>query len=441
MACRVAAAGCTDVESTKLHVGSKGSQVGCPSFLGDEQMAEDVGTRTRPRAKTPRAPLPERAKTDDSLRAERLDTDGALKGDVASAERDADDVVDQAREVADAVLNEARSKADRESLRTPPAEAAAVDAERAEADHVVRVERAAADGALDRDRKEQADTLATLLVHERAATDAYLLTERDRADDAVAHRDDFLGMVAHDVRNLLNGVVLNLALLRPGDGVPEPQVTAAADRIRRYVARMNRLIDDLVDVTSIDAGKLAMVPVEGDVAALVTEATDTFQPAAREKGVSLSAAVPAGPLLARFDHDRLLQVFANLIANAIKFTPSGGHIAVGVEALRGLIRFGVTDTGEGIPAPMLEAIFERFWQAGKNDRRGMGLGLYISKSIVDAHHGRIWAESELGQGTRVYFTLPVSGAPTPVSKGRSPVRGHARAARRGKGTADRRRRR
>jgi signal transduction histidine kinase len=303
------------------------------------------------------------------------------------------------------------------------------------------VERAAADVALDTDRKEQADTLATLLVHERAATDAYLLTERDRADDAVAHRDDFLGMVAHDVRNLLNGVVLSLEMLRPGDDEPAPHVVAATTRIRRYVARMNRLIGDLVDVTSIDAGKLAVVAVEGDVAALVTEATDTFQPAAREKGVSLSAAVPAGPVLAPFDHDRLLQVFANLIANAIKFTPSGGHIAIGVEASRGLIRFGVSDTGEGIPAPMLEAIFERFWQAGKNDRRGMGLGLYISKSIVDAHHGRIWAESEPGQGTRVYFTLPVSGAQKPVSKGRSPVRGHARPARRGKGTADRRRRR
>jgi signal transduction histidine kinase len=219
------------------------------------------------------------------------------------------------------------------------------------------------------------------------------------------------------------------------------EIANHAARIRRYVARMNRLIGDLVDVTSIDAGKLAIVPVEGDVVALVTEATDTFQAAAGEKGVSLSAEVPAGPLRVPFDHDRLLQVFANLIANAIKFTPSGGHIQVRVEAPPGLVRFCVSDTGVGIPAPMLEAIFERFWQAGKNDRRGMGLGLYISKSIVDAHHGRIWAESELGQGTRVYFTLPVSGAPTLVSKGRSPVRGHARPARRGKGTADRRRRR
>jgi signal transduction histidine kinase len=322
-----------------------------------------------------------------------------------------------------------------------PAAADAVESERAKADRVVRVERAAADVALDIGRKEQAETLTTLLVHERAATDAYLLTERDRADDAVAHRDDFLGMVAHDVRNLLNGVVLSLELLRPGDDEPAPHIVAAANRIRRYVARMNRLIGDLVDITSIDAGKLAMVPVEGDAAALVTEAADTFQAAAREKGVSLSAEVPAGPLRALFDHDRLLQVFANLIANAIKFTPSGGRIVAGVEAPRGRIRFWVSDTGEGIPAAMLEAVFERFWQAGQNDRRGMGLGLYISKSLVDAHRGRIWAESELGQGTRVYFTLPVADAPKAVSKGRGPVRGHARAARRSKGTADRRRHR
>ena len=277
-------------------------------------------------------------------------------------------------------------------------------------------------------------------MHERAATDAYLLTERARSDDAVAHRDDFLGMVAHDVRNLLNGVVLSLELLRPGDEEPAPHVAAAATRIRRYVARMNRLIGDLVDVTSIDAGKLAMAPVEGDAAALVTEATETFQPAAREKGVSLSAEVPAGPLLAEFDHDRMLQVFANLIANAIKFTPSGGKIIVRVEAAPGMLRFCVSDTGVGIPAPMLEAIFERFWQVGENDRRGMGLGLYISKCIVEAHGGRIWAESELGKGSRVYFTLPVAGARKRVSPGREPVRGQARAPRRGKETTDRRRR-
>jgi signal transduction histidine kinase len=323
-------------------------------------------------------------------------------------------VVDRARAVADAVLGAARLRADRESLRRRrPPEAGAVVGERARADLAVRGERATADVTLRSDRKDQADALAALLVHERAVTDAYLLTERARSDDAVAHRDDFLGMVAHDVRNLLNGVVLSLELLRLGDEEPDPHVADAASRIRRYVARMNRLIGDLVDVTSIDAGKLAVTPVAGDVTALVREAMETFLPAALEKGLSLSASVPAGPLPAEFDHDRMLQVFANLIANSIKFTPVGGKIGVRVEALRGILRFCISDTGVGIPPTMLDAIFERFWQVGANDRRGQGLGLYISKCIVEAHRGRIWAESGAGTGSQLYFTLPVRGTRRP----------------------------
>jgi signal transduction histidine kinase len=390
----------------------------------------------------PRGRSQERAKTDDSLRAERKNVDDARKAGRASAERDADGVVDHARAVADAVLGAARVKADHVSLRPRrPAEAGAVTGERARADLAVRGERATADVALRTDRQDRADALDALLVHERAATDAYLLTERARSDDAVANRDDFLGMVAHDVRNLLNGVVLSLELLRPAEGAGEPDslISAAANRIRRYVARMNRLIGDLVDVTSIDAGRLAVTRIEGDAAALVAEATETFQPAALEKGVSLSAEVPPGPLLADFDHDRMLQVFANVIANAIKFTPAGGRITVRVEEARGMLRFSISDTGVGIPASMLDAIFERFWQRVGNDRRGQGLGLYISKSILEAHRGRIWAESELGKGTRLYFTLPVRSSRRRGSPGESAARDKARPARRGKGRSDRRR--
>jgi signal transduction histidine kinase len=393
-------------------------------------------------ARKTRGRLLERARTDDSLRTERKNIDDARKGARASAERDADGVVDRARAVADAVLSASRLKADHESLRPRPAEAGAVVGERARADLAVRGERATADVALRSDRKDRADALDALLVHEREATDAYLLTERARSDDAVAHRDDFLGMVAHDVRNLLNAIVLNLELLRPAGGDDEPglQGSAAANRIRRNVARMNRLIGDLVDVTSIDAGKLATSPIEGDAAALVAEAAETFQPAALEKGVSLSVEVPAGPLLAEFDHDRMLQVLANLIANAIKFTPCGGKISVRVEAGRGTLRFCASDTGVGIPAPMLAAIFERFWQVGENDRRGQGLGLYISKCIVEAHRGRIWAESKAGKGSQLYFTLPVPSSQRRGSPTRGAARDEARPARRREGRADRRRR-
>ncbi len=349
----------------------------------------------------------ERAKTDDSLRTERAKTDDALKGDRASAARGAQGVVDEARTVADAVVRTARRKVD-DAPAARDRDPAAVARERKRADRVVGAERAAADQVLEGDIEDRADALNALLVHERAATDAFLLTERARSDDAVENRDDFLGMVAHDVRNLLNLVVLSLELLRPRDEAePDPQVAATADRIRRYVARMNRLVGDLVDVTSIDAGRLAVHPKECDAATLVEEATETFQAVALAKGVTLSAALPGRPLLALFDHDRMLQVASNVLSNAIKFTPRGGTVRFAAGEADGIIRLSVSDTGVGIPASALQAIFERFWQVGTDDRRGMGLGLYISKCIVAAHGGRIWAESEPGKGSEVCFTLPL----------------------------------
>ena len=107
----------------------------------------------------------------------------------------------------------------------------------------------------------------------------------------------------------------------------------------------------------------------------------------------------------------MLQVFANLIGNAIKFTPKGGESPPAWRRPRASSASGPRH-GRGYPAPLQEAIFERFWQVGKNDRRGLGLGLYISKCIVEAHGGRIWAESEAGKGTRLCFTLPGAGVET-----------------------------
>ena len=384
---------------------------------------------------------PDRTKTDKSLREERANTDDAIRGDRASSERDAESVIDKARALADAAVKAERKKTDQEALLPPrPAKKGAVVGQRAKADRGVRGARATVDDALRSDLKGRADALEALLVHERAATDTYLLTERVRSDKDVSHRDDFLGMVAHDVRNLLNLVVLSLAMLRPDDAEPPAHVTAATARIRRYVARMNRLIGDLVDVTSIDAGKLAVEPVEGDAAALMTEASETFQPAALEKCVFLSTEIPAGPFRAVFDHDRMLQVFANLLSNSIKFTPRDGKIDVSAERTGGMLRFCVSDTGVGIATPMLEAVFERFWQVGKNDRRGMGLGLYISKCIVESHGGRIWAESKVGKGSRFYFTLPVTAARPRRSTARIAAQEKAPPRRRGKARAIRPRR-
>ncbi|MBC7918766.1 MAG: HAMP domain-containing histidine kinase, partial [Rhodoferax sp.] len=286
---------------------------------------------------------------------------------------------------------------------------AAIAEDREVEDATLRDERAAADKAVRRERAESSRVLTRLLPLERDATDQYLLTERARSDDALATRDDFLGMVSHDLRDLLNGIVVSSQFLaqKLEKHSDSERLLLETTRIERYGARMNRLIGDLVDVASIDAGKLAMQTVEGDVASLVFEAVEALQITASAKGVSLVVGNVQETCLAEFDHDRMLQVLANLIANSIKFTPKGGSIQVHCERAGESLEFCVDDTGEGIPSSMLEAVFERFWQVGKNDRRGLGLGLYISRCIVEAHGGNIRAERNAGQGTRMHFTLPV----------------------------------
>ena len=131
---------------------------------------------------------------------------------------------------------------------------------------------------------------------------------------------------------------------------------------------------------------------------------------ASEKGITLKCEPVEGALLANFDHDRMLQVLANLITNALKFTPKGGAISIRGEQAGAELRLSVKDTGSGIPDNMLTAVFERFWQVNKNDQRGLGLGLYISNCIVEAHHGKIWAQSKLGEGTVFHCTIPAAAA-------------------------------
>ncbi len=355
---------------------------------------------------------PERDETDESLRSERQKTDHALLVKRESLEKDADAVVDRAREIADGVLSEARGKADQRSDQEelPGADREAVGEERAAEDAALKSERAAADESLGLEREEYALALRRLLPLEREKTDRYLLTERARSDFAISNRDDFLGIVSHDLRNLLQGIVVNTDLLsaRAAGDEKGPPILAGLKRIERYAARMTRLIGDLIDVTSIDAGKLAVSPSSQDLCALVAEAVATFEPVAAAKRIALVAQSPEPSILADFDHDRILQVLANLLTNAIKFSPEGCTISIRVEPAEGKALVCVGDSGPGISPNMLELIFERFWQAGKDDRRGLGLGLYISRCIVEAHGGTIWAESTTGEGSRLSFTLPTT---------------------------------
>jgi signal transduction histidine kinase len=367
----------------------------------------------------PPKPRPERDETDQSLRTERKNTDEVLAEQRTRIEDAADEVVERAREQADAVLDSARDKAD-DKLDAADAAApvrAAVAKERAREDETLKDERTVADEALRREREDQARALAALLPLEREKTDRHLFTERERSDHTLAHRDDFMGMVSHDLRNLLGGIAGNAALLSKlaSESDEGRRTLGAMERIERYIARMNRLIGDLVDVASIDAGKLAMHPQMADAAELVNESVGAYAQTARDKDIALEARIGEPALPCVFDRERMLQVLANLIANSLKFTPRGGAITIAAERAGDDVRLSVRDTGSGIPAEMLEVIFERFWQVGKNDQRGLGLGLYISRCIVDAHGGRIWAESTVGSGSAFHFTIPAGGAVAPAA--------------------------
>ena len=349
-------------------------------------------------------PNPEREQTDESLRVERELADLAVADELSDVDQIADAVIDQARTRADEVLAASRAKTDRQTGRVAQS-SEIVAKQRSVEDQAVREERAEADEILRIERAEHVSILST----EREETDKDLFDERARSDDALATRDVFLGVVSHDLRNMLAGIV-GFASLIARDVSREDRaerIPMHTKRIQRSATHMNRLLGDLVDIASMDAGALAVAREVGDPTSVVSEAVDAFQAEASARGVSLVTEIVPPPSLAAYDPARILQVITNLLSNAIKFTPADGKVVVRMERLGDEVCVAVTDTGPGIPADQLEAVFGRYQQVTQNDRRGVGLGLYISKGIVQGHGGRIWAASRIGEGSTVSFTLPV----------------------------------
>jgi len=141
---------------------------------------------------------------------------------------------------------------------------------------------------------------------------------------------------------------------------------------------------------------------------LLSDSRDAFKPAAAAAGIELTCTSEEDPGIVDLDHERILQVLTNLVGNALKFTPRGGRITIEIALREDAIWFSVADTGSGIPTELLEKVFDRYFQSQDGDRRGLGLGLFISKSIIEAHGGRIWATSTPGKGTTVFFTVPIT---------------------------------
>jgi signal transduction histidine kinase len=367
-------------------------------------------TSTDPAASDGKLPSPtERHETDQSLHAERERTDEEV-GKRADIEKHADTAVEKARGRADQVLDESRQRADKMIAEegSSTGQRHALRQERARADYTVRQERLSADEELIEERLARRQALAHLFVIEREQTDERLLVERARSDAALAARDDFMSMAAHDLRTLLGTIALNAEVqvkVATNEDETGRRIREAAEKTRRMAAQMNRLIGDLVDVAGIEANRFRIVPSDMDAEALIREAMEAFTSAASAKGIALNTTT-ANVSPVRGDYGRTFQVLANLLNNAIKFTDHG-TISIRAASVGSEVCFSVADTGPGIAADHLESIFERFWQVSQGHRRrGLGLGLFISRCIVEAQGGRIWTESEIGKGSTFSFTLP-----------------------------------
>jgi len=246
-----------------------------------------------------------------------------------------------------------------------------------------------------------------LAIAERASLAIESARRYRAALQATGMRDQVLSVVAHDLRNPLSTIFLHASALQRPKPHPERRKQQHKETIERAARRMDRLIHDLLDVAAMEAGQLKVDKVLLSPGELVSEAVDMQRALATASSIDLVLEAAADVPQILGDRDRLLQVFENLIGNALKFTPAGGQVRVGVARSESGALFWVADTGRGMTPEDLKRIFERFWQASaRTGRLGAGLGLPITKGIVEAHGGHIWAESTPGQGSRFIFAIP-----------------------------------
>lgn len=230
----------------------------------------------------------------------------------------------------------------------------------------------------------------------------------ERAQRAVQSRDELLAVIAHDLRNPAGVVKLTAQIIRrlfSGETI-WPKLEPHVESIQQLATYMARLINDLVDVASLERGQLAANLQTEDPWAIIEDVLERYRALAQERGLRLESLHPEVLPLVMADRDRILQVLGNLLSNAISVTAAGGRISVGAQTGKHEVTFYVSDTGPGIPPEDHGRLFERYRRGKAVDYRGTGLGLYIASAIIKAHNGRIWVESELGQGSTFYFTIP-----------------------------------
>lgn len=365
-----------------------------------------------------------RLKTDSSLRFERKKTDLYLDTESRNVEEESDETVSKNRLAADKKLEQQRAKIDNLKIN-PDGLTPMLDAERTSSDKAQQEARDVEDNIRNSERQQKRLITEAFLESERLDTDSNLHDERfgmdqaskvdstlvSNAELALVTRDQYLAIVSHDLKNPLNAISLSASNLRRSilkDTCEPGTIIKALETVERNVATMDRMISDLLDVERMSSGSLILVKTKCNIKKLLEECEEIFRPAIANKKFTLKIE----PLLAEdvfmvMDHDRILQVLSNLIGNALKFTPHGGEIKLSAAISSTDLEISVIDNGPGVPDKMREQIFERFSQLKINDRRGLGLGLFISKWIVMAHGGKISVKSQPNQGSTFSFQLPL----------------------------------
>ncbi len=270
---------------------------------------------------------------------------------------------------------------------------------------------------LAREREQTDETLT----NERVKTDSEverfsnLLAEEKEAHEetrvALTTRDELLAIVSHDLRNPVGSIRSYAELISE-----DPSFAAASGEVHEWMEVIERnaetalsLINDILDMEMFAAGKLRVEIAPFDVAEIVAASVKSFAVLAEERKLRLTMNPSSGEsLIANCDRARTMQILSNLIGNALRYTPAGGSVSVGVERHKGGVKVTVADSGPGIPEDKLEQIFERYAQLKNSQRRGLGLGLYIARMLAEAQRGRLWVTSKRGEGSSFSFTLPGS---------------------------------
>lgn len=222
-------------------------------------------------------------------------------------------------------------------------------------------------------------------------------------------RQDFVANVSHELRTPLTSIKGYAETLLEGALLDKDNAKDFIEIIYRDSDRLAKLIDDLLDLSKIEKGELKMVFLPTDIQEVINRTIKVLESQAKRKSISVNLNIPEGLPKILADETRISQVVLNLIDNAIKYTPDGGRVLISTSAKDRLVQVNVTDTGIGIPEKDIPRIFERFYRVDKARSRelgGTGLGLSIVKHIIQAHEGKVWVKSELGQGSTFSFTIP-----------------------------------